>query len=74
MSFKNNSVMNAITPTDRPNSVPNGCVIEVFGGVWVLSRCFLDFSDGVGAFCHSTESDLLLFLLNMHVSSYSLVM
>ena len=28
----------------------NCCVIEVFGGVFVLSRCFLDFSVGVGAF------------------------
>ena len=31
-------------------SVHNRCVIEVFGGVFVLSRCFLDFSVGVGAF------------------------
>ena len=34
----------------RPKSVRNRCVIEVFGGVFVLSRCFLDFSVGVGAF------------------------
>ena len=39
-------------------SAINRCVIAVF----VLSRCFLDFSVGVGAFCHMTESDLLLFL------------
>ena len=39
-----------VTPTDRRNSVCNRCVIEVFGGVFVLSRCFLDFSVGVGAF------------------------
>ena len=32
-----------VTPTDRPKSVRNGCVIEVFGGFFVLSRCFLDF-------------------------------
>ena len=32
------------TPTDRPKSVRNRCVIEVFGGVVVLSHCFLDFS------------------------------
>ena len=34
------------------NSVRNRCVIEVFGGVWMLnlSRCFLDFSVGVGAY------------------------
>ena len=39
-----------VTPTDRPNSVRNRCVIEVCGGFFVLSRCFLDFSVGVGAF------------------------
>ena len=42
--------MTVVTPTDRPKSVPNLCVIEDFGGVFVLSRCFLDFSVGVGAF------------------------
>ena len=30
---------------------------------FLLSRCFLDFSVGVGAFCHETESDIFLFLL-----------
>ena len=39
-----------VTPTDRPKSDRNRCVIEVFGGVFVLSGCFLDFSVGVGAF------------------------
>ena len=38
------------TPTDRLKSVQNRCVIDVFGGVFVLLRCFLDFSVGVGAF------------------------
>ena len=28
----------------------------------MLSRCFLDFSVGVGEFCHRTESDLFRFL------------
>ena len=42
--------MAIVTSTDRPKSVRNRCVIEVFGGVFVLSRCFLDFSVGVGAF------------------------
>ena len=42
--------MAIVTQTDRPKSVRNCCVIEVFGGVFVLSRCFLDFSVGVGAF------------------------
>ena len=41
--------MTAVTPTDRPKSVRNRCVIEVFGDVFVLSRCFLDFSVSVGS-------------------------
>ena len=44
------SGVTVVTLTDRPKSVRNHCVIEVFGGVLVLSRCFLDFSVGVGAF------------------------
>ena len=36
--------MTAVTPTDRPKMVRNSCVIKVFGGVFMLSRCFLDFS------------------------------
>ena len=36
--------MAIVTPTDRPKSVRNRCVIEVFGGVLVLSRCVLDLS------------------------------
>ena len=39
-----------VAPTDRPKSVRNRYVIEVFGCVFVLSRCFLNFSVGVGAF------------------------
>ena len=39
-----------VTPTDLPKSVCNRCVIKVFGGVFMLSRCFLNFSVGVGAF------------------------
>ena len=44
------SWMAVITPTDRPKSVLNCYVIEVFSGVFVLSCCFLDYSVGVGAF------------------------
>ena len=39
-----------VTPTGRPKSVRNRCVIEVFGGGFLLSRCFLDFSADVGVF------------------------
>ena len=42
--------MTAVTPTDRPKSVCNSCVIKVFGGVFMLSRCFLDCSVDVGVF------------------------
>ena len=42
--------MAVVTLTGRPKSVRNRCIIEVFGGVFVLSRCPLDFSVGVGAF------------------------
>ena len=42
--------MTAVTPTDRPKSVRNSCVIKVFVGVFMLSRCFLDCSVGVGVF------------------------
>ena len=39
-----------VTLTECPKSVRNRCVIEVFGGGFVLSRCFLDFSVSVGSF------------------------
>ena len=32
--------------------VHNRCVIEVFGGLFMLSLCFSDFSVGVGTFLH----------------------
>ena len=50
--------MTAVTPTDRPELVRNSCEIKVSGGVFMLSRCFLDCSVGVGVFV--TESDLFL--------------
>ena len=42
--------MAIVTPTDRPKSVRNRCEIEVFGGVFAFSLCFLDISVGVRAF------------------------
>ena len=38
------------TPTDRPKSVRNSYEIKVIGGVFMLSRCFLDCSVGVEVF------------------------
>ena len=42
--------MTDVTPTDRPKSVHNSCVIKVFDGVFMFSRCFLDCSVGVGVY------------------------
>ena len=52
-----------VTPTDRPRSVRSRCVIEVFCGVFVLSRCFSDFSVGVGAFVKRMIQIFLFFVL-----------
>ena len=41
--------MTVVTPTDSPKSVSNRCVIEAFGGVFVLSVVF-EFSVGIGVF------------------------
>ena len=42
--FNHTSWVTVVTPTDRPKSVLNGCLIEVLGDDFVLPRCFLDFS------------------------------
>ena len=39
-----------VTPTDRPKTVRNRCVIELFVAFFVLSLCPFDISVGVGAF------------------------
>ena len=39
-----------VTPTDRPKSVRNRCVIEVFGGVCVCCPLVFEFSVGIGGF------------------------
>ena len=57
------SLVTIVTPTDRPKSVRNRCVIELFCGfvygitfpIWHFWWCM--------GFCHRTESDLFLFLL-----------
>ena len=48
--FNHTSGVTAVTPTDRPKSVSNHCVIKVLMAFFMLSGCFLDFSVGVGAF------------------------
>ena len=39
-----------VTPTDRPKSVRNRCVIEVFGGVCMCCPLVFEFSVGIGGF------------------------
>ena len=39
-----------VTPTDRPKSVHNCCLIELFVVLFVLSLCPFDISVGIGAF------------------------
>ena len=39
-----------VTPTDRPKSVRNCCLIELFVALFVLSLCPFDISVGIGAF------------------------
>ena len=64
--------LTAVTPTDRPKSVCNRCVIKTFGGVFLC--CHNAFS-GCRGFCHRTESDLFLFLYimcNVYVMNFLL--
>ena len=60
-----------VTSTDRPKSVRNRCVIELFCGVvCVVTLPFWHFCWCWG-FCHRTESDLFLFLYtSMYIFMY----
>ena len=58
--FNHTGLVDVVTQTDRPKSLRKRCVIEVFGGVFILSRCFLFFG-GCRDFCHTTNSDLYPF-------------
>ena len=59
-------------PSDRPKSVRNRCVIDVFMEflcchvvtLFMLSRCFLDFFVGIGAFVIRLSQISSFFLLN----------
>ena len=55
--------MAVVAPTDRPKSVSNRCVIEVFGGDFVLSRSFFFFIFfcWCTGFWHRTQSDLFIY-------------
>ena len=57
-----------VTPTDCPKSVRNRCVIELFCGVvYIFNLPFWHFCCCRG-FCHRTESDLFLFLIQSYVN------
>ena len=67
--FNDTSWVAVVTQTDQqvgPQSLCN----RSFGGVFVLSRCFLFccFFCGCRGFCHRVESDLFLFLLHSNTS------
>ena len=53
--------MAIVTPADRPKSVRNRCVIEVFGGVLCVVTLLFGFFCRCKGFCHRAESDLFLF-------------
>ena len=55
-----------VTPTDRPKSVRNCCLIELFCGVVCVVTLPLWHFCWYGGFCHRTGSDLLLFVLDPH--------
>ena len=55
-----------VTPTDRTKSVRNRYVIEVFGGVFVLSLCFVELSVGLRVFVIEL-SQILSFLFLSHL-------
>ena len=52
-----------VTPTDRPKSVRNCCLIELFCGVLCVATLPLWHFCCYRGFCHRTGSDLLLFVL-----------
>ena len=65
------SLVTVVTPTDRPKSVRNCCLIELFCGVvCVVTLSFWHFCLCRG-FCHRTGSDLLLFVLIQRNRFYS---
>ena len=50
LSNTNTSLVALVTPTDRPKSVRNRCLIELFYDVVCVVTCPFDISVGVGAF------------------------
>ena len=60
--FNNTSGVTSVTPTDRPKSVRNRCVIKVFWWRFYVVTMLFGISCGCMGVCHRTESDLFLFV------------
>ena len=58
-SVNHTSWMAVVTPTDRPKSVRNRCLIELFRGVVCVATLQFWHFCWCRGFCHRTESDLL---------------
>ena len=58
-----------VTTTDRPKSLRNSCVIELFVALFVLSLCLFDISVDVGAFVIGCGS-VILWRLQMGVAPH----
>ena len=60
-----------VTPTDRPKSVRNCCLMELFCGVVCVVTLPLWHFCWYRGFCHRTGSDLLLFVYLSCLSDFS---
>ena len=65
-----------VTPTDRPKSVRNRYLIELFVALFVFSLCPFDISVGVGAFVIglSQISSFLSLCTNMNIHHDTLLL
>ena len=68
------SWVGVVTPTDRPKSVRNSCLIELFCGVVYVVTLSLWHFCWYRGFCHRTGSDLLLFVLTKSEKSLVIYM
>ena len=59
-----------VPPTDRPKSVRNRCLIEIFVALSVLSLCPFDISVGVGAFVIGLRQISSVFFNNLYVKNF----
>ena len=57
-----------VTPTDRPKSVRNCCLIELFVALFVLLLCPFDISVGIGAFVIGLGQISSFFVLQLFTS------